>query len=240
LNALGYKISRIVSTSETEVKEIINRNVNQNHDFPFYLNQCKLAMYDFDKRHFLDICNELINKHGFETVYIKLLAPFLYEIGVLWHTDTLKPVHEHFVSYLIIQIILNETSKLNVTIDKTDQNLYVLYLPENEIHEISLLFVNYYLIKKQKNVIFLGSSVSIADLVELNNNYNQIKFITKFTISDNINKTISYLQQFKNQIMMNTNNQLYMINSLDGLENYEQEEILIFKDVKSMLNYIHH
>ena len=39
---------------------------------------------------------------------------------------------------------------------------------------------------------------------------------------------------------MNTNNQLYMINSLDGLENYEQEEILIFKDVKSMLNYIHH
>jgi|LakMenE18May11ns_1017448.scaffolds.fasta_scaffold9958905_4 DNA-binding transcriptional MerR regulator len=238
LNALGYKISRIVNTSDKEVREIITRNVNHNHDFPFYLNQCKLAMYNFDKVLFTEICNELITKHGFETVYIKLFAPFLYEIGILWHTDTLKPVHEHFVSYLMIQMILHETSKLNVALDEKDENFYVLYLPENEIHEIALLFVNYLLIKNGKDVVFLGSSVSIDDLYELNGKHKQINFITKFTTSDNLDKAKNYLKKFKNTILENTNHKLFMVNPLEGLEDYSGQEAVIFKDVKTMLNYI--
>lgn len=238
LNALGYKISRIVSTPDNEISEIINRNVNHHHDFPYYLSQCKLAMYNFDKKSFVDTTKELIGKHGFEEVYIKLFAPLLYDIGILWHTETLKPVHEHFISYLIIQIIFEETAKLKVEVDKSDDNLYVLFLPENEIHEIAILFINYYLIKRNKNVIFLGSSVSINDLKELLEKHSQMIFITKFTISDNFVKTKNYLDTFENSLIQNTKNKLLMINTLKELDNFSNSNISVFKDVKSMLNYI--
>lgn len=237
LNALGYKISRIVNTPEKEIAEIINRNVNNHHDYPYYLNQCKLAMYNFDKKLFVNTVKELISKHGFEEVYIKLFAPLLYEIGILWHTETLKPVHEHFVSYLIIQTIIEETAKLVSKSDLKDDNLYVLYLPENEIHEIAIMFVNYMLIRQGKNVIFLGSSVSIEDLKELLDKHDQLTFITKFTISENLDKTRLYLKNFNENILKSNKNNFIMINPIENLNN-EYDRIKIFIDVKSMLSYL--
>lgn len=238
LNALGYKISRIVNTPDSEISEIIRRNINNIHDYPFYLNQCKLAMYNFDKELFLETSKTLINKHGFEEVYIKLFAPLLYEIGILWHTETIKPVHEHFISYLILQVIIEETAKLNVQLDKQDDHLYVLYLPENEIHEIAIMFINYYLIKNGKDVIFLGSSVSIQDLTELLNKHPKIVYLTKFTISENVEKTTNYLKTFENSLLQNNENKFLMINPIDDFDKYFNKKIEIFKDVKSVLNYL--
>jgi methanogenic corrinoid protein MtbC1 len=239
LNALGYKISRIVKTPEDEISEIINRNVNHHHDYPFYLNQCKLAMYNFDKKLFIDTVNQLVNKHGFDEVYIKLFSPLLYEIGILWHTDTIKPVHEHFISYLIIQTIADETSKLNVELDENDDSLYVLFLPENEIHEIALLFVNYRLIKQGKDVVFLGSSVTINDLTELLQKHKKITFITKFTLVENIDKSRTYMKTFESVLLnSNSKNQFYMINPIEDLDKGVPDNIKVFNDVKSLLNYM--
>ena len=58
-------------------------------------------------------------------------------MGLLWQTDTL-PCHEHFISNLIAQKIQINTEKLQYNVTNTDKT-YVLFLPENEIHELGLL-----------------------------------------------------------------------------------------------------
>ena len=63
----------------------------------------------------------------------------------MWQTETLLPAHEHFISNLITQKIQINTEELRFTQVNTNR-IFVLFLPENEIHELGLLYLNYELV----------------------------------------------------------------------------------------------
>ena len=68
--------------------------------------------------------------------FIRVIYPFLRKVGYLWLSEGLMPAQEHFVSNLIRQKLFSAINDLKVDKSKTDT--FVLFLPEDENHEIVL------------------------------------------------------------------------------------------------------
>lgn len=167
LNNHGFKISKIANMSREEVYEKVRETISKTTNYEDQINALTVAMIDLDEDSFEKIIATNILQYGFEKVMIHIIYPFLVRIGALWTTDAINPAQEHFITNLIRQ-------KLIVAIDgqfepnRTNPKKFILYLPEGELHEISLLF-NYYLIKSRGNkVIYLGQSLPLRDLYEVN------------------------------------------------------------------------
>jgi hypothetical protein len=82
---------------------------------------------------------------------------------------------------------------------KTDR-VYALFLPENEIHEIGLLFLNYEILLKGSRTIYLGQTMPIENLADLKNYYDNIYYISYFTVVPTKDHLQKYIADFnKNQ-----------------------------------------
>jgi methanogenic corrinoid protein MtbC1 len=86
---------------------------------------------------------------------------------MLWQTGTISPAHEHFISYLIKQKILINTEKVQIQEPIFNDKTFVLYLPENEIYELGLMFLNYEIQNKGYKTIYLGESVPLENLIDV-------------------------------------------------------------------------
>jgi MerR family transcriptional regulator, light-induced transcriptional regulator len=166
LNNHGYKISKIANMTREEIFEKVRETINKTTNYDDQINALTVAMIDLDEDAFEKIIATNILQYGFEKTMILIIYPFLIRIGALWSTDAINPAQEHFITNLIRQ-------KLIVAIDgqfepnRTNPKKFMLFLPEGELHEISLLFC-YYLIKSRGNkVIYLGQSLPLSDLIDV-------------------------------------------------------------------------
>ncbi|MCH3884090.1 MerR family transcriptional regulator [Tenacibaculum aquimarinum] len=163
LNNNNFKISKIALMSNDTIKlkarELaFNKAVNDEA-----LNSLKMSMFQFDKVLFNNTYNVLLHKKTFREVFKEVFMPFLNHIGLLWQTDTLLPSHEHFISNLITQKIQINIEKLEYAATKSDIT-YVLFLPENEVHDLGLMYLNYELALRGFSTIYLGQSLPIDNL----------------------------------------------------------------------------
>jgi methanogenic corrinoid protein MtbC1 len=126
-----------------------------------------IAMVDLDEAKFDQILSNAIMHDGFEQTIIKLIFPFFEKIGLLWQTGSINPAQEHFISNLFRQKLMVAIDNLMIP-DKKNAKKFILFLPENEFHELGLLFYNYLIKKAGQSVIYLGSSVPFKDVVETN------------------------------------------------------------------------
>lgn len=166
LNRHGIKISQIIGMSPREVSEKIMEISGHATDYESQINSLILAMMELHEEQFDKVLSSATLKLGFEKTVLHILYPFLEKIGILWQVGTINPAQEHFVSALIRQ-------KLIIAIDgqgyanKPGHKTFVLFLPENEWHELGLLFYNYLIRKNGHKVIYLGQSVPVNDLREV-------------------------------------------------------------------------
>ena len=164
LNNHGIKISKIAAMSVAEISEEIIRLTDQSVDHNDQIQALTICMIEMDEDRFEKILSTNIIKLGFEDTILKVVYPFLTRIGVLWLTGAITPAQEHFISNLIRQ-------KLIVAIDGEVGNslgkIFMLFLPEGELHEISLLFSSYLIKKHGHKVIYLGQNTPNADLVSV-------------------------------------------------------------------------
>ena len=63
-------------------------------------------------------------------------------------------------SYLIKQKILIQTELLQAKSPTKEDKTFVLFLPENEIHELGLMYLNYEVQRSGYKTIFLGDASS--------------------------------------------------------------------------------
>ena len=125
-------------------------------------------------------------------------------IGLLWQTNTLLPAHEHFISNLIAQKIQINTEKLQYSITDSNQT-FVLFLPENEIHELGLLYLNYELVLRGFHTIYLGQSLPLNNLNYFLESNRDVTFITSLTIQPYDEKVEEYFSEI-NEVMENSKN----------------------------------
>ena len=169
------------------------------------INALKVSMFQFDKVLFNNAYNILLQKKTFREIFKDVFIPFLDHVGLLWQTETLLPAHEHFMSNLISQKIQLNTENLQYNITNASKT-FVLFLPENEIHELGLLYLNYELVLRGFHTIYLGQSLPLNNLNYFLELDREICFITSLTVRPYDDKIEAYFNDI-NEVMHNTNNQ---------------------------------
>ncbi len=205
LNNNDYKISKIAALSDEDIiiksRELaLNSAVNDEA-----INALKVSMFQFDKVLFNNAYNILLQKKTFREIFKDVFIPFLDHVGLLWQTETLLPAHEHFMSNLISQKIQLNTENLQYNITNASKT-FVLFLPENEIHELGLLYLNYELVLRGFHTIYLGQSLPLNNLNYFLELDREICFITSLTVRPYDDKIEAYFNDI-NEVMHNTNNQ---------------------------------
>ncbi len=166
LNKHGHKISKIAQMDDETIREKV-MDINGAHsDHDALIKNLIVAMISFSEESFEHILNSAILKIGFEQTVVKILYPFLEKIGVLWQVGSINPAQEHFIVNLIRQ-------KMIIAIDgqsntpSQDSKSFLLFLPEQEFHELGLLFYNFLIKKNGHKVVYLGQSVPFCDVEEV-------------------------------------------------------------------------
>jgi hypothetical protein len=189
--------------SQEERQREVMRLTERNHKFPDQIHAFTLAMVDLDEDRFEKIMATNILKLGFESTMLKIVYPFLTKIGVLWQTGAINPAQEHFISNLIRQ-------KLIVAVDgqfenKGDQaDKFLLFLPEGELHELSLLFASYLIKSRKDKVIYLGQSLPFSDLTSVYNLYRPAYLVTVITTTPNQRGIQSYVDKLSVSFPLST------------------------------------
>ena len=207
----GYKISKIAQLSEEEIPFLVKQIGSEGSINNESLNSFKLAMINFDQGLFAQTYNTLITTKTFREIFYDVFIPLLTELGLLWQTDTITPAHEHFITGLIKQKVIANTENLAFKDINERSKVFVLFLPENEIHEIGLLFLNHELILKGKHTIYLGPTVPMDNLKNFVKDNADITFISYFTIEPAHDKILTYLSDFENKIISHNNNELWIL-----------------------------
>lgn len=167
----GMRISKIAALSKEDLRAHVLQTAEREQPTDKLIDYMIYAMLDFDEVGFEKTLSDSVIKHGFEKAFSVIIVPFMIRVGTLWSTGSVYPAQEHFISNLIRRKIIAATDGLYV--EKTDKSKkFVLFLPENETHEILLLFTEYLLRKNNHQVVYLGSSIPFSEL-ELT--YNKLK-----------------------------------------------------------------
>jgi DNA-binding transcriptional MerR regulator len=207
----GYKISKISRISEDDipliVREIVAKNSVKNHAISAF----KLSMINFDQSLFMSTYNSMLIDNSFREVFKDVFIPFLNELGLLWQTDTISPAHEHFITSLIKQKILINTEKLQHLEPVNTSKVFVPFLPENEIHEIGLLYLNYEIISKGYKSIYLGQTVPIDTLTDVMKYFDNLCFLSYCTVSPTKEKINKYVHDFSEIAKENGSAQLWVL-----------------------------
>lgn len=166
LNQNGLKISKIAELSDEELRTQVSSLIDNPKEFTHIIDKMLLSMLEIDEQAFSNIFSESLKEFGFEKMMELIFFPFLERIGILWQTGTISPAQEHFISNLLRQKII-ATIDNEMTDRKPQKDKIIFFLPEDEMHELGLLFYSFIARKNGYEVIYLGSSVPINDLIEV-------------------------------------------------------------------------
>jgi MerR family transcriptional regulator, light-induced transcriptional regulator len=162
LNKYGYKISRIDAMSHEERKKAVMELPALEAFNERLVNKMVGYMIDMRNIDFEKLLNDHINQYGIEKTITEIIFFFLEKVGILWHTNHIMPVQEHIVSNIVRQKILSAIDTLPLV--HKQEAVFLLFLPEDEFHEMGLLYVYYLLRKRKLPVIYLGTSVPLKDI----------------------------------------------------------------------------
>ncbi|MDA8932088.1 MerR family transcriptional regulator [Flavobacteriaceae bacterium] len=196
----GLKISKIAQLKNEEiplkVREIIDEKSIKNN----MMNAFKLSMINFDQSLFYNTYNKLVVDLSFREIFKEYFIPLLQELGYLWQSNTISTTHEHFITNLVKQKVYTNTEKVHRS-EYVNNKSFVLFLPENEIHELGILYLNYELNLRGYKSIFLGQSVPIENLEPLIASNEFVEFIAYVTVEPSKEKIDKYLRKFKKKIL---------------------------------------
>lgn len=164
LNKNGIKISKIVSMSDEEISNQLLEHTSAQHEPSIYQDELLLNMINMDEAAFHRSLDKCINQEGFENTYCNTIFPFLDKIGVLWQVGSINPAQEHFVSNLIRQKLIVAIDHYPYPDDSRNIDV-VLFLPEDELHELGLLFYHYIVRSSGYSSIYLGQGLPYDDLI---------------------------------------------------------------------------
>jgi MerR family transcriptional regulator, light-induced transcriptional regulator len=176
----GYKISEIAQMQYDELNQEVLSLSEKQINYPDQIQALTVAMIELDEDAFDKIMSDNIKQFGFENTMIHIIYPFLVKIGTLWLTGSVGPSQEHFMTQLIRQ-------KITVAIDtiprtpKPNARKFVLYTPEGEFHDISLLFAYFILKSRNQKVFYFGQSLPYQDIDFIVERHNPDYIFTSIT-----------------------------------------------------------
>ena len=163
LNQLGHKISKLAHLSEKEISDRVEEHSQHNTSYAAHVDNLVVAMIEMNEHKFETELSNCIIKVGFENCFTNIIHPFFTKVGILWLTGNINPVQEHLISNLIRQKLIVAIDNQKI-IPLANRKKFMLFLPENEWHELGLLFYAYIIKKNGYKLFYLGQSVPLLDL----------------------------------------------------------------------------
>ena len=206
LNEFGYKISKISKYPEEKIPSLVQGIITEKSAKNHAISSFKLAMINFDQNLFLKTYDQLLSEKSFREIFYEIIIPLMNEIGLLWQNNSISPAHEHFITYLFKQKLLIATEKAQALTEIKHDRVFVLYLPENEIHELGLMYLNYEVVSNGYKSIFLGESVPIDSIKDLKRYFDKITYIAYTTVMPNKDEINHYVKRIENEIIDSSTN----------------------------------
>ncbi len=197
LNKNGIKISKIADMSRDQIATKVVE-VTSKKDPEVSQEKLLLALVELDEQLFRNTLQELIDVCGLERTFTEHLIPFLDRIGVMWLVGTINPAQEHFISNLIRQKIISTIDLLDVPLKNGSP--VMLFLPEHEWHEISLLFYQFSLRNKGIPTVYLGQSLPYESLLEAIRKVKPCALVSSWLTAVDDQFMVNYLQQLSKEI----------------------------------------
>jgi MerR family transcriptional regulator, light-induced transcriptional regulator len=236
LNTYGYKISRIAEFPVDKISLIVREIVSEKNANNHALNAFKLAMVNFDQNLFVSTYNSLLSEKSFREVFYDVFIPLMNEIGLLWQSGTISPAQEHFISFLIKQKLLINTEKVQMLEPTRTDKVFVLYLPENEIHELGLMYLNYEILLNGYKSVYLGESVPVESLVDMNKYFDNIIYISYMTVKPTKDELQDYINEVSEKILIK-NTKIWFIGRMTEFIDTENisDSISVFNSISSLV-----
>lgn len=211
----GHKISKACAMGKEQTASFLQQKINstiaQENSNEYYISQIISNGLEYNEYEVNRLITDSFTQNGVLETYKLVLYPLLVRIGLMWCSETICPSQEHFISAIIRQKLL--TAIDNCITNKQQQSTWLLFLPEDEDHDIGLLLSSYLLRSSGHSVIYLGAKVpffalssTIADI----NPANILFFMTRVRpASDARNYIDQLIESFpKQQIFLSGNPQV--------------------------------
>lgn len=163
LNKNGIRISKIAKMSREEISRKVASLSEIDFEYGTQLDALTISMIEMDESKFDRIISTNIQQLGFERTMLEVIYPFLDKLSLLWLTGSINPVQENFMSYLIRQKIIAAIDKEPLATGEGAKK-FLIYLPEGERQELTLLFMHYLLKSRHHHVVYLGLDIGLGDL----------------------------------------------------------------------------
>lgn len=238
LRKKGYKISKIAALTESDITRLTAELSEVDVAFEDHIDALTMAMFELNEYKFNKILDHYIDQNGFAHTMEEVIYPFLEKLSMMWMAGSIKSAHESFITYFIRRKCIAAID--NIKHSHYDQGpSFVIYLAEKETHELSLLYIHYLLKKQGVEVINLGMSVPLIDLVDTCN-IKKPDYI--FTM---INDSYSHgtLQGYLDDILKYSNNSKLVISGYQTVANkIESHERLLqlnsIEEIKLLIDEI--
>ncbi|MGF1924266.1 MAG: MerR family transcriptional regulator [Bacteroidia bacterium] len=196
----GLKISKICSLSDDAIRQLIDNDIrttiSSDQQYEFYITKLLKHGIAYDEANFSSLVDECFAKYNVAVSYQYIIYPMLTRLGLMWRKDSVCAGQEHFLTNIIRR-------KLDVEIDRLplpkNGRTWLLFLPEEEEHELGLLYANYAIRKLGQRVIYLGTKVPLQSLRQASE-VNQIDHMLMFIIQYNL---LSPVQRYVDELSAN-------------------------------------
>ena len=153
------KLNRLIERQAAPVQD-------QVPEIEFYISQIVMAALEYNEIRFDKVFSNALLRYGLKESYIQIVYPSLERLSLMWSTSVLAPGQEHFITGLFRQKFLAAIDALPIpTSAAAGKDAWLLFLAEDEFHELGLLVANYLLRQAGKKVIYLGANVPFDSLI---------------------------------------------------------------------------
>jgi DNA-binding transcriptional MerR regulator len=173
----GFKISLIATLTDHEIEEkvaFLSKNIT-NSDTK--IDSLIKYMIFYDERAINDLLVRSILNRGFELTIDEVIFPFLKRIGLMWQTGSADIGSEHFITNIFRQRMILSIDSLAYMKREACRRV-ILFLPDNELHEIGLLYYLYIIRKLGHETLYLGQTTPLSSVIAVNERWNADIIIT--------------------------------------------------------------
>jgi MerR family transcriptional regulator, light-induced transcriptional regulator len=198
LKDTDHKVSELCGMSDKKLSQLVSKELEQkavkNDKDEYFISQLISAGMAYDEAWFDKIFSHALLSYGMRDSYTRVLYPMLVRIGLMWASDTIMPAYEHFISNMIRKKLLIAIDALPPS--RPHSESWLLFLPEDEYHEIGLLFAQYLIQLSGNKVYYMGASVPLASVSEVAKATRVSRLLTFLVVRNSADNIKSYLSGF--------------------------------------------
>jgi MerR family transcriptional regulator, light-induced transcriptional regulator len=173
----GIKISKVAKYSESELEEKAESLTRDSSISDSHIKSLISAMLSFNVNAVNEILLRSVINSGFEETFSSVVFPFLKRVGIMWHTGTANTGAEHFITNIIRGKLIAAIDSLPPASDLKRKRV-LMFLPDNELHEIGILFYSYLIRKLGHEVLYLGQATPFFALTEASEKWHPEILVT--------------------------------------------------------------